>query len=127
MNGKACKGLIVTQAAMDVFAKDGDMSKIDPDNLVLSKDEDWAAMMQDNPDMANAGRTTEEDATAACRAWYDWKKYEDPFCCQQILSTNDNGSSGDIYVVNSKRTSKADSTTNDDTKNDYGALTFKGA
>jgi hypothetical protein len=85
MNGKACKGLIVTQAAMEAYVSTGESSNVDPDNLRVDKDADWMAMVEADPSLASMGRTTEADAVAACRAWYDWKKYDAPFCCQMTL------------------------------------------
>ncbi len=70
---------------MEAYTNTGDKANVDPENLFLDKESDWNAMVAENPSLASAGRTTEDDAVAACRAWYDWKKYESPFCCQMLL------------------------------------------
>jgi hypothetical protein len=126
MNGKACKGLMATEVALRAYME-GDETKFDPEMLIQDTREDWATMFQEDMDRANNKRTTEDDAVAACRDWYDWKGYAKPFCCQMILETDNGDMTGDARVVDATGTSKADSIEYDKKCYDFGALTFKGA
>jgi hypothetical protein len=59
------------------------MDTYDPEKLRLDKDDDWVEMITATPDLT----FTQDEAgmVAACRAWYDFKKYEEGFCCQGTL------------------------------------------
>ena len=122
MNGKGCKGLILTKAAFESM----DKTKIDPETLIVSTDSDWMAVATATPAIMELGNT-EADAVAACRAWYDWKKYEKPFCCQMTLTTTGDSVDGDASVINASKTIAAESITISGTKLEFGALTFKSA
>ena len=86
MSGFKCKGLVLTEEAFGkVFASGGeDMSPIDPDGLLLSKEEDFVALPAYDLMMAkrNDGASlTWEDLTKVCRAWDEAKEHGKAFCC----------------------------------------------
>jgi hypothetical protein len=85
-------------------------------------------MFEEDMERAKNERTTEDDAVAACRDWYDWKKYDKPFCCQMILATDKDGNKfGMSNVVDAKSTEKAESVEWEERNVEFGALTFKSA
>ena len=135
MNNKACKGLILTKAAMETSIKaflEGkeDNSQYDPEGLTLSQaDSTW-----DNVDESLADATDEASAVALCRAWYDANAYGKPFCCQMMymdMSSADLGKSIDASVVNAESITAADPFESEigdiKIKFEFGALTFQGA
>ena len=90
MSGFKCKGLVLTEEAFGkVFASGGeDTSPMDPDGLLLSKDEDFAALPAVDAMMAksNDGASlTWEDLTKVCRAWDEAKEHGKAFCCMGYI------------------------------------------
>ena len=86
MSGFKCKGLVLTEEAFGkVFASGGeDMSPIDPDGLLLSKEEDFDALPAYDVMMAkrkDGASLTWEDLTKVCRAWDEAKEHGKAFCC----------------------------------------------
>ena len=77
LNGKACSGLVITVDSMTAALTKSDFSQLDPDSLILDPK---GEVDYDEPE--GGFPATEEGGVAECRAWYDAKKYDGPYCCQ---------------------------------------------
>ena len=91
MSGFKCKGLVyTTDTFMDAMASDGkDKSSMDPDGLLLSKEEDFESLKELKA--VNEKQTAEtpitwEDLLGVCRAWGEAKDYGKAFCCTAASS-----------------------------------------
>ena len=84
MSGFKCKGMVLTEEAFGkVMASGGeDMSPIDPDGLLLSKDGDFDDLAaQEALDKKDKGTIVWEDLTKVCKEWNEAKEHGKAFCC----------------------------------------------
>ena len=73
----ACKGLVMTPDSLNsVVANDkATLSKIDPDGIIVSKEEDWA-------DLDGAWMLEKyKEQMKACKEWKDKAAYGEQGCC----------------------------------------------
>ena len=83
-SGYKCKGMVLTEEAYGAMAasRGEDMSPIDPDGLLLAKNEDFGALPAYEAMMAKGKEDLIWfDLTEVCRAWYEAKEHGKTFCC----------------------------------------------
>ena len=101
---QVCKGVIFTKEAFTSVMLSGgeDLSAIDPEGLLASKDDDFKVLPGKDDWPASW-----EGVIASCRAWYDAKNWGKAFCCQGSETSGEWGSEPGL-VFNTGKTASAD-------------------